>query len=355
MPSSPSSAPKSWSFGRPNQMVLISALGPSHSQNQRYSLSLCILFLYIYPPPCFAPNFISLPMDLTMSGSSLSLLFLIFSLHIHFLVPASGYFQPHEDCVPHRCGDQEISYPFRHIEQPNYCGYPGYELGCDEDNLTLSMASLNYQVIHIDWSAHTLVVVRVDLSEDICLQKYVDTTLNFALFNYTFRDTNSTLFYDCDSFSIPRPYRFSCHESQDGYFFLPSEPANPPPEPCSSRVLVPISRSEALALPPPSSGGDDSATISEVLTEGFEITWIADTFQYLCESCYRSGGTCGHNRTTQEFNCFCADGADPSTCDRSRGPASVPLTPQPPPGIFPSSMYPYSDPICGFQLAEVVR
>ncbi|XP_056175057.1 LEAF RUST 10 DISEASE-RESISTANCE LOCUS RECEPTOR-LIKE PROTEIN KINASE-like 2.7 [Syzygium oleosum] len=259
-------------------------------------------------------------MDLTMSCSSLSLLFLI-SLHIYFLVPASGYFQPFLDCDPFPCGDQQISYPFWHKEQESHCGYPGYELGCDRDNLILSMMSEEYRVIRMNLSTQILEVARTDLWEDICLQTYKDTTLDLNLFNYTSNDLNFTVLYYCDLWKTTPPYQFSCPESQNGHFFLSVDLAKLIPKPCSSLVHVPISRSAARDLPPPFAGGDDADAISEVLKKGFEITWNANTS--LCENCTKSGGRCGYNITRQEFNCFCPDGAYFTTCDELPIPESV--------------------------------
>ncbi|KAF8037748.1 hypothetical protein BT93_B0553 [Corymbia citriodora subsp. variegata] len=260
-------------------------------------------------------------MDLIMPCSSLFLLF-IFSLHIHFLVPASSEFQPFRECTPFICGGQEISYPFRHNGQPNHCGYPGYKLDCDRDNLTLlSMESLEYQVIHMFRSEQILKVARTDLSKDVCLGRYVNTTLNSSLFNYTSSYLHSALFYNCNSSSTPRPYRFSCPKSGYGYFALKVDLANPLHEPCKFSVFVPILPIETQGLQS-SKGSDNSTTISpatmtKVLKSGFEITWIANTS--LCENCIESGGRCGYNWTRQEFNCFCRDKAYPTTCPGPSG------------------------------------
>ncbi|XP_056175307.1 LEAF RUST 10 DISEASE-RESISTANCE LOCUS RECEPTOR-LIKE PROTEIN KINASE-like 2.1 [Syzygium oleosum] len=267
-------------------------------------------------------------MDLTMSYSSLPLLF-TFSLQIHFLVPASGEFLPFQECAPFVCDNQQISYPFRHSEQPSYCGYPGYELGCDRDNLTLSMESLEYRVIHMNMSTQILEVARMDLSDDICLGRHVNTTLNSNLFDYTSSDLTSTLFYDCNSLPSPIPgsYQFSCPASRDGYFAPNVDLANPPHELCNFSVLVPISPSDdAPALPPPSEGSNVSATINRAaislfLSKGFEITWIANTSQ--CENCTISGGRCGYDWTRREFNCFCSDRAYPRTCHGSSGKPGI--------------------------------
>ncbi|KAF8037886.1 hypothetical protein BT93_B0660 [Corymbia citriodora subsp. variegata] len=277
-------------------------------------------------------------MDLTMPCPSLSLLFFI-SLHIHFLVPASGYFKPFQDCVPYRCGDQEINYPFRHNKRPNHCGYPGYELSCDGESLTLSMESLEYRVIHMDRRAQILEVVRTDITKDICLQTYVDTTLNCSLFNYAFTYLHSALFYNCNSSFTLQPYhRFSCPASGDGYFAPYVDFAYPLYELCNFSVLVPISPREVPRLPPPWEGGNDSATISEILNDGFKITWTANTS--LCENCTKSGGRCGYDCKRLEFNCFCRDGAYSSTCNGTRVP-----------GSFPSSMYALLSPSTRFSIS----
>ncbi|KAL3748820.1 hypothetical protein ACJRO7_009974 [Eucalyptus globulus] len=271
-------------------------------------------------------------MDLTMSCSSLSLLFLI-SLHTHFLVSASGEFPPFRECAPFDCGEQQISYPFRCNEQPSYCGYPGYELHCDGDSLTLSMASLKYQVIHVNRSAKILEVLRTDISEDICLRTHVDTTLDLNLFNYTSSDLNSTLFFGCGLSLIPRPYPFFCPPFSCHYFAPNVDLAEPLHKQCKFSVLVPISREALGLLPPHSGGGDLRAVLSKVLNEGFEITWIADTSQ--CENCNKSGGRCGYGWTGQEFNCFCPDGVYSTTCGQQGMHAYSPLT-------------------CGFQLVNVL-
>ncbi|KAF8037754.1 hypothetical protein BT93_B0559 [Corymbia citriodora subsp. variegata] len=234
-------------------------------------------------------------MDLTMSCSSLSLLFFI-SLHIHLLVPASGKFLPFQECAPFDCGEQQISYPFRLKDQPSYCGYPGYELGCDGYNPTLSMESLKYRVVHMNMSTQILEVTRMDLSEDVCHGAYVNTTLNSSLFYYAFNYFNFALFYECNSSQPPQHYiPFSCVSSGDGYFALDVDLENPLHEQCKFSVLVPISHGEdpGLTPPPEDSAPISRADISKFLNEGFEITWIADTSQ--CESCTRSGGRCGYD------------------------------------------------------------
>ncbi|KAL3748814.1 hypothetical protein ACJRO7_009968 [Eucalyptus globulus] len=284
-------------------------------------------------------------MDLTTPFSSLSLLFFI-SLQIHFPVRASGYFSPFQECAPFVCGYIRISYPFRHIRQPRYCGYPGYELDCDGFNPILYMVSQKYQVIHMDRSVQILVVARSDLSDSICLETYNETTLDLNLFNYTSNNLNSTLIYNCNSWpTLPSYYRFSCPESHFGYFILCVNLSNLLPKRCSSIVHVPISKSEPIGLPPASAGIDFGDNISDILNKGFEITWIANTS--LCEDCAISGGICGYDWTRKEFNCFCRDAAYPATCHRTPIPTSVPSMP-PVPAIIPSSMYAYSHLTCGF-------
>ncbi|KAK3440501.1 hypothetical protein EUGRSUZ_B00768, partial [Eucalyptus grandis] len=238
----------------------------------------------------------------------------------------SGYFSSFQECAPFVCGYIRISYPFRHISQPRYCGYPGYELDCDGFNPILYMVSQKYQVIHMDRSAQILVVARSDLSDSICLETYNEITLDLKLFNYTSNNLNSTFIYNCDSWpTLPSYYRFSCPESQFGYFVLSVNLSNLLPKRCNSIVHVPISKSEPIGLPPPSAGFNFGDNISDILNKGFEITWIANTS--LCEDCAISEGICGYDWTRQEFNCFCLDAAYPATCHRTPILASVPSIP----------------------------
>ncbi|KAK3440498.1 hypothetical protein EUGRSUZ_B00761 [Eucalyptus grandis] len=248
-----------------------------------------------------------------MSCSSLFLLF-IFTLHIHFLVPTSGKFLPFQRCAPFVCGDQKISYPFKHNERPSYCGYPGYKLDCDGGNLTLlSMESLKYQVIHMDSSEQILKVSRMDLLKDICHGTPVNTTLNSSLFNYASHYLNSTLFYNCNSPSTPQPDRFSCPASGDGYFAFKVDPPSKLHKLCNFSVFVPF----IPILEGSKSANISRDTVRDILKNGFEITWIANTS--LCENCTKSGGRCGYNWTRQEFSCFCRDKAYPTTCPAPSG------------------------------------
>ncbi|KAI6683446.1 hypothetical protein NL676_029359 [Syzygium grande] len=136
-------------------------------------------------------------------------------------------------------------------------------------------------------SRQILEVARTDLSEDICLHTYVNTTLDFSLFDNTSSDLNSTLYYGCGSSATPQLYQFSCLASRDGYFALDVDLASLIHEQRNFSVLVPISRSEAPGLPQPLEGGNDTAIIREVMNKSLGIIWIANTSQ--CENCNKLG------------------------------------------------------------------
>ncbi|KAL3748822.1 hypothetical protein ACJRO7_009976, partial [Eucalyptus globulus] len=197
------------------------------------------------------------------------------------------------------------------------------------------MESLEYQVIHMDWSEQILKVARMDLLKDICLGTHVNTTLNFSLFNYASNYQNSALFYNCNSPSTPQPDRFSCPASGDGYFAFKVDPASKLHELCNFSVFVPFIPIGAPGQPPTLEGNKSAnisrATVRDILKNGFEITWIANTS--LCENCTKSGGRCGYGWTRQEFNCFCPNGASMTICQKSPIPASLP---PPAPTIVPS-------------------
>ncbi|KAK3440491.1 hypothetical protein EUGRSUZ_B00749 [Eucalyptus grandis] len=175
------------------------------------------------------------------------------------------------------------------------------------------MESLEYQVIHMDWSEQILKVARMDLLKDICRGTPVNTTLNSSLFNYASHYLNSTLFYNCNSPSTPQPDRFSCPASGDGYFAFKVDPLSKLRKLCNFSVFVPF----IPILEGSKSANISRDTVRDILKNGFEITWIANTS--LCENCTKSGGRCGYNWTRQEFSCFCRDKAYPTTCPAPSG------------------------------------
>ncbi|KAK6802597.1 hypothetical protein RDI58_000377 [Solanum bulbocastanum] len=63
------------------------------------------------------------------------LLYLLFIMMVLLAMVGDGAY----DCRESRCGSYgpSIHFPFRLRHQPEYCGYPGFELSCDRENQTI--------------------------------------------------------------------------------------------------------------------------------------------------------------------------------------------------------------------------
>ncbi|PQM39964.1 LEAF RUST 10 DISEASE-RESISTANCE LOCUS RECEPTOR-LIKE PROTEIN KINASE-like 2.1 [Prunus yedoensis var. nudiflora] len=119
------------------------------------------------------------------------------------------------------CGGIRLSYPFRGVNRANYCGPPGCQGGLLGNYLSSP-------------------------------QTYVNTNINFSLFEYTSGLTNLTFYYGCASINIPGLNSSSqpCDTNNDNVTYvvgsLPIDPvANGT---CKNGVSIPVFTTAALAL-----------------------------------------------------------------------------------------------------------
>ncbi|CAI9762475.1 unnamed protein product [Fraxinus pennsylvanica] len=104
-----------------------------------------------------------------------------------------------DDCTTTRCskGGPTIRFPFRKkIPQPEHCGYPGFDLSCDESKTVLELPSaVKVEVKKIDYASQEIHLHALDG----CLPKKLlhlhlsaspfqfvnDASFNFVMFNCT--------------------------------------------------------------------------------------------------------------------------------------------------------------------------
>ncbi|XP_012856969.1 PREDICTED: probable receptor-like protein kinase At1g67000 [Erythranthe guttata] len=106
-----------------------------------------------------------------------------------------------DDCMPTRCrGDGPIIlFPFRQKnQQPQQCGYPGFDLYCDHKNDTVLVLpfSVNVVVKEIDYAFQTILVY----DQEMCLTQKLPRDLNLSaspfLTNY-FTDADDYTLFNC--------------------------------------------------------------------------------------------------------------------------------------------------------------
>ncbi|KAF7819903.1 LEAF RUST 10 DISEASE-RESISTANCE LOCUS RECEPTOR-LIKE PROTEIN KINASE-like 1.2 [Senna tora] len=242
-------------------------------------------------------------------------------------------------CNPISCGNiTNISYPFWTNSQPHYCGHPKFMLDCQQDkNLTIiNINSGDFRVVGLNLTARILTISRMDLWGTMCPQDYTNITLDYAFFNYTLTNENTTLLYDCDpdpysnltSLNVSsNPVRFNCSINgipRDSYFMLSTEWVNVSVLGCKIGIVVPILEVAFMSYI------KEALDPSYVIEQGFEVTWDVDEGN--CENCRNSGGRCGYNNgsSTEGFICLCPNKQsydDDGTCGIKPvwGPTQAPI------------------------------
>ncbi|RVW22883.1 Rust resistance kinase Lr10 [Vitis vinifera] len=84
--------------------------------------------------------------------------------------------QKYQICSPSSCGDmRNISYPFRLQDDPPSCGYPEYELICENDRTMINLYGGKYLVTQINYHNYTIRVVDPGRKKDNC---WISSPLN---------------------------------------------------------------------------------------------------------------------------------------------------------------------------------
>ncbi|KAA8547779.1 hypothetical protein F0562_004208 [Nyssa sinensis] len=231
--------------------------------------------------------------------------FYIFLALIHLPPSLSDNKQWYRNCsVLFNCGSiTGVDYPFWGSDRPQNCGYPGLNLRCDENILMIEIMNIEYRVLAIDQETKNLKIVRNDFMEGICLKEFVNTTLNYSLFDYAPGYENITLLYGCQPSLLTIPGKFTCpingRTYEDGYVELGNglgELGIPFPVPCQFSVSVPISSSTLLQI-------GNLSSLNQVIEEGFEVELKVDSTA--CSKCKKLNGQCGYDLDLKQFACLC--------------------------------------------------
>ncbi|GMP28347.1 hypothetical protein CsSME_00003935 [Camellia sinensis var. sinensis] len=250
-----------------------------------------------------------------LSWLPILLSFIILSLFLQF--PLSSSTNPEQslyrDCgSTFNCGSiTGLDYPFRGEDEPEYCGYPGLVLNCQNNIATFYINHLKFRVLGIDQAAQTMRIAREDVIEATCPQDLVDTTLDDTLFEYVSSGyRNLSFLYGC-----PAPVGLilgiiklvTCNIS--GYNSVYLLPETPIPLGCDVRITVPVHDWVGSLIP---------QEWEQAIQGGFEVRWKVDS--RVCMECSRSKGRCGYNLVTKQSTCYCPDPPYVSdTCSTTAG------------------------------------
>ncbi|WMV22157.1 hypothetical protein MTR67_015542 [Solanum verrucosum] len=147
------------------------------------------------------------------------------------------------------CGNiQNISFPFWGGDRPQECGLPQFELACEANQDPLiHIDGHNFRILDINGDNQTMRIARNDLEEDICPDRFGNTSFNDPLLRYGPNYMMLILFYACP-FDIPSEWKnftFSCNNTGDSsHGFYPDQSFisfwGPKYGSCESNVTVPV-------------------------------------------------------------------------------------------------------------------
>lgn len=97
-----------------------------------------------------------------------------------------------------------ISYPFYGSDILAYCGHPGFQLSCNGSSPTISIMSVEYQVVEINSASKVLTIARADYLKSLCPgpAKLNSTNLNLNFFNFASDNVNVAVYYECPTITV---------------------------------------------------------------------------------------------------------------------------------------------------------
>lgn len=215
-------------------------------------------------------------------------------------------------CSSSGCGNGvSIRYPFwvaNTTAAEEFCGYPDFGLRCsDEGRPIITLPSDTYYVTDINYEAHTLTLVDIDVVNQSCPRARHNVTLGTLPLKYSDLDLNLSFYFNCSvAYGFPanpigcfggevtmkQSYVFVKGKETEGYDWS---------EECEEKVEVVVKEDEV------DSGGLVTG-FGEAMNKGFVLNWGSASASD-CAECEESDGYCGYNHTTNHMLCFCRDGS----------------------------------------------
>ncbi|PIA33388.1 hypothetical protein AQUCO_04100074v1 [Aquilegia coerulea] len=214
------------------------------------------------------------------------------------------------------CGNIiSVEYPFWGGKRPSHCGYPDFKLECLEDGDTRIDVNSRFRVLDINQENQTLRLTRRDVSGDLCSLRPANTSFNLDKLHYAPYDVNFTICYGCPSTNRSP---LSCKLNNSDLFtsihtaISSRLEQNPFYTSCRLCIEIPIlqeaidrRRFDPLIV-------EDASIVLEVLRDGFDVQYDGNVTY--CSDCKNSGGQCGYDWTSRQFNCFCTYGFELTKC-----------------------------------------
>ncbi|WOG85679.1 hypothetical protein DCAR_0104870 [Daucus carota subsp. sativus] len=215
------------------------------------------------------------------------------------------------------CGNQTIRFPFYTEDIPEFCGFPGFNLTClNNQVLLLNISEAQYRISQIFYSNYSFRVSNVLSSRSgFCsLNKIRDLSLptdhRFELYG----TTNLTLLSNCTS-EFARIFsgsKVGCDAGENDTDWVIAMKGK------DSGLKYATKECKTVTVAPVLDYTEDSTNFLKLIRDGFDLKWVAAD----CSDCEDSGGYCGfEGRSVNKFKCFCKDRPHSRSCKPTTGVA----------------------------------
>ncbi|CAF2138573.1 unnamed protein product [Brassica napus] len=218
------------------------------------------------------------------------------------------------------CGDQkDLMYPFW-IPGREDCGHPDFKLECNASFAELTISSVKFRILEMNYSSRVIRLSRSDYISNICPLNPVSAPFEENVIPFAPDTEMLTIYYDCRTELTQSVSTYvgeiSCHDDVRSYYVTRnlSSPLlsgvrgliNDFKGICRRNVSIPASRPALDTLertPTPDN-------LKKALEEGFDLAFNED-----CSLCMVSGGACGYTQISSRFVCYCDGWVHTNICD----------------------------------------
>ncbi|XP_043694534.1 LEAF RUST 10 DISEASE-RESISTANCE LOCUS RECEPTOR-LIKE PROTEIN KINASE-like 2.1 [Telopea speciosissima] len=221
-------------------------------------------------------------------------------------------------CIPRSCGNgTDISYPFWiSLIQDSYCGYPGFEVTCENEEPMILISGNKYLIRNISYADNLVSVVSTEALQNDCHIPLRNLSFNGSPFVYSQNTENLIFYFNCTR-PVPPNYGYlpincsSINTGNHSYAFYQHDLGlanlNDSLKTCAPIVIAPVAKyywmmSYVQLLDMGYAG---------LVEGGFQLQWN-ETVSSNCSECRGSGGRCGFYE--EEFWCFCSPGPQRQSC-----------------------------------------
>ncbi|CAD5333366.1 unnamed protein product [Arabidopsis thaliana] len=225
--------------------------------------------------------------------------------------------EQHKHCSPRfKCGNQsELYYPFW-ISERKECGHPDFEVNCSGDFAELTVSTVKFQILEMNYEFGIIRLARMDYRNNLCPQHPANASINHDVLPFSPDTKLSTFYHDCQSTVAVHPNDYikqlNCEDYIGGKSYFVSSSSHSGDRATLAAlsascegVDIPVSRSALKTV----EKNQSLEAMKKAIDEGFELG-----FNNECSQCAISGGACGFDQRLKAFVCYCADEPHESTC-----------------------------------------